>query len=89
MDLLIDGEVSIQPEGAAQPFMYRGFRMVDEQKLRDMPADQLAKINQNGILPLIMAHLFSLSSIRDLFARQAEQGKVPEQLAELAPEGTA
>jgi SapC len=89
MDLLIDGEVSIQPDGAAQPFMYRGFRMVDEQKLRDMDAEQLHKINQNGILPLLMAHLFSLSSIRDLFARQAQQGKVPEQLRELTPEGTA
>ena len=61
LDLLIDGEVSIQPEGAAQPFIYRGFQMVDEQKLRDMNGDQLRKINQNGILPLIMAHLFSLS----------------------------
>ena len=38
MDLLIDGEVSIQPEGAEQPFLYRGFRMVDEQKLRDLDA---------------------------------------------------
>ncbi|HEV2817205.1 MAG TPA: SapC family protein [Allosphingosinicella sp.] len=89
MDLLIDGEVSIQPDGAAQPFMYRGFRMVDEQKVRDMPAEQVHQLNQNGILPLIMAHLFSLSSIRDLFARQAQQGKVPEPLRELAPEGTA
>jgi SapC len=89
MDLLIDGEVSIQPEGAAQPFMYRGFRMVDEQKVRDMPAEQLARLNENGILPLLMAHLFSLSSIRELFARQAQQGKVPERLRELAPEGTA
>ena len=43
MDLLIDGEVTIQPEGAAQPFIYRGFRMVDEEKLRDMPGDQLAQ----------------------------------------------
>ena len=58
--------------------------MVDEEKLRDMNGDQLRKINQNGILPLIMAHLFSLSSIRDLFARQAQQGKVPEQLAAMA-----
>jgi hypothetical protein len=89
MDLLIDGEVQIQPDNAPQPFMYRGFRMVDEQKLRDMPAEQLHKIHQNGILPLIMAHLFSLSSIRDLFARQAQQGKVPEQLATAAPEGNA
>jgi SapC len=90
MDLLIDGEVSIQPDGADQPFMYRGFRMVDEQKVRDLSAEQAHRLNQNGILALIMAHLFSLSSIRDLFARQAQQGKVPEQpLRELAPEGTA
>jgi hypothetical protein len=84
LDLLIDGEVTIQPEGAEQPFIYRGFRMVDEGKMRDMNGDQLRKINQNGILALIMAHMFSLSSIRDLFARQAEQGKVPEQLAGMA-----
>lgn len=89
MDLLIDGEVTIQPDGAEQPFVYRGFRMVDENKMRDMNGDQLRKINQNGILPLIMAHLFSLSSIRDLFARQAQQGKVPEQLAGMVSEGNA
>src|SRR6185436_6122641 len=85
MDLLIDGEVTIQPDGAEQPFVYRGFRMIDEAKMRDMNGDQLRKINQNGILALIMAHMFSLSSIRDVFARQAQQGKVPDQLA-MAPE---
>jgi hypothetical protein len=89
MDLLIDGEVTIQPEGAEQPFLYRGFRMVDEAKMREMNGDQLRKINQNGILPLIMAHLFSLSSIRDLFARQAQQGKVPEAIAGALPQGAA
>ena len=77
MDLLIDGEVTIQPEGAAQPFIYRGFRMVDEEKVRDMDGDELRKINQNGILPLIMAHLFSLPLIREMFGRQMQQGKIP------------
>jgi len=77
MDLLIEGEVSIQPNDAPQPFIYRGFRMVDENKIREMHGDQLRKLNQNGILPLIFAHLFSLSSIRELFGRQVEQGKVP------------
>jgi hypothetical protein len=89
MDLLIDGEVTIQPDGAEQPFVYRGFRMIDENKVRDMNGDQLRKLNQNGILPLIMAHMFSLSSIRDLFARQAQQGKVPDQLAGMAPAPSA
>jgi len=81
LDLLIDGEVSVQPENAPQPFVYRGFRMIDEQKLRDMNGDQLRKINQNGILPLVMAHLFSLTLIREIFGRQLQQGKLPEQPA--------
>jgi len=87
LDILIDGEVSIQPEGSGQPFLYRGFRMVDEQKLRDMEAETLHKLNQNGILPLLMAHLFSLSLMREIFARQMQQGKVPEAVP--APAGNA
>lgn len=75
--LLMDGEVAIQPEGADQPFLYRGFRMVDEEKLRELRGDELRKINQNGMLPAIYAHLFSLSQIREVFARQVQQGKGP------------
>jgi hypothetical protein len=75
--LLMDGEVSIQPEGATQPYVYRGFRMVDEEKLRDLRGDELRKYNQGGLLPLVYAHLFSLSLVRDLFTRQVAQGKGP------------
>ena len=81
LDLLIDGEVAIQPGDSAQPFVYRGFRMVDEQKFRDLHGDQLRKINQNGIIALIVAHLFSLSLMRDVFGRQMALGKVPPQAA--------
>ena len=79
MDLLIDGEVSIQPAEAPQPFVNRGLRIVDEQKFRDLDTEQLHRISQNGILPLVTAHLFSLSLIRDIFGRQMAQGKVPTQ----------
>jgi len=85
LDLLIDGEVSIQPSEAPQPFIYRGFRMVDEAKFRDLNGDQLRKINQNGILPLITAHLFSLALIRDIFARQMALGKVPQGATQPVP----
>ncbi len=81
MDLLMDGEVAIQMgdpnQQDQQPFIYRGFQMVNETKFRDMRGDELRKINQNGILPLIVAHLFSLSLVRELFARQMQDGKVP------------
>ena len=82
--LLIDGEVAIQPEGAPQPFIYRGFRMVDEEKIRELRGDELRKMNQNGMLALIYAHLFSLSQIREVFARQVQQGKGPAELPQAA-----
>jgi hypothetical protein len=86
-DLLMDGEVAIQPEGAEQPFVYRGFRMVDEEKLRNLRGDELRKINQNGILPLIYAHLFSLTEMRNVFGRQMQQGKAPVQVPQPEPLG--
>ncbi|WP_019515704.1 SapC family protein [Sphingomonas sp. Mn802worker] len=79
MDLLMDGEVSIQQEGVEQPFVYRGFQMVDEQKLADLRGDQLRKISQSGMLPLLYAHLFSLALMREVFSRQVRLGKMPQQ----------
>ena len=84
-DLLMDGEVAIQPEGVQQPFVYRGFRMIDEEKLRNLRGDELRKLNQNGILPLLYAHLFSLSEMRAVFGRQMQLGKAPVQAPEPAP----
>ena len=76
-DLLMEGEVAIQPEGAEQPFIYRGFQMVDEEKFQALRGDELRKLNQNGALSLIMAHLFSLAVVREIFARQVQQGTGP------------
>ena len=76
-ELLMDGEVSIQHESNPQPFVYRGFQMVNEEKLADLRGDQLRKMTKNGMLPLLYAHLFSLSLMRDVFARQVNLGKIP------------
>jgi hypothetical protein len=73
----MDGEVAIQPEGSDKPFVYRGFQMVDEAKLRDLRGDVLRKMMQNGMLPLIFAHLFSLQLMREVFAEQVRGGKMP------------
>ncbi|HEX9955184.1 MAG TPA: SapC family protein [Allosphingosinicella sp.] len=77
-DLLMEGEVTIQPTGSEQPFVYRGFQMVNEEKFRDLRGDELRKMNGNGMLPLIVAHLFSLAMVREIFAKQVQQGKGPQ-----------
>jgi hypothetical protein len=78
MDLLMDGEVSIQQTGVEKPYIYRGFKMVSEEKLRDLRGDELRKMNQNGMLPLVYAHLFSLQIMREVFARQVQAGLMPQ-----------
>jgi hypothetical protein len=77
LGILEDGEVTIQPDGADKPFIYSGFRMVSEDKLRELRGDQLRKIVQSGMLPLIYAHLFSLSLTREIFGRQVQLGLMP------------
>lgn len=79
LNILMEGEVSIQTDAETPPFVYRGFQMVDEAKLRDLRGDQLRKMMQSGMLPLVHAHLFSLTIMREIFARQVAQGKAPEQ----------
>ncbi|MGY6552101.1 MAG: SapC family protein [Erythrobacter sp.] len=78
LDIMMDGEVAItrtdQPD---TPFVYRGFRMVDENKLRELPAAKLEELNKNGIMMLIHAHLFSLNLMRTIFERQVAMGKMP------------
>lgn len=83
LELLMDGEIAITVnDNPDKPFIYRGFRMVDENKLRELPAEKVEALNKNGMLLLIHAHLFSLNLMRVIFARQTRQGRGP--LAEQA-----
>lgn len=78
LDIMMDGEIAItRNDMPDQPFIYRGFRMVDEAKLRELPAAKLEELAKNGMLMLIYAHLFSLNLMRTLFERQLAQGRVP------------
>jgi hypothetical protein len=86
LDILMDGEVSItRGDNPDNPFVYRGFRMVDENKLRELPGETLEALNRNGLLMLIHAHLFSMNLMRMIFERQIAQGKLPQASAQTAP----
>lgn len=78
-DLLMDGEVAIRRDNEPdKPFLYRGFQMVNEEKLREVRGDKLRNWNRNGFLALVYAHLFSLDQMRVVFGRQMAQGKGPK-----------
>jgi len=74
LNLLMDGEVTIQREGLPQPAVYRGFQMVAEDRLQNLRGDQARKLVQSGLLGLCYAHLFSLALISPLFEKQFAAG---------------
>lgn len=77
--LLMDGEIAItQNDNPEKPFVYRGFQMVDENKLRELPEAKIVEYHKNGMLAMIHAHLFSLALMRLIFGKQMQQGKVPQ-----------
>jgi len=81
-DLLMDGEVAIQQNDKPdQPYVYRGFKMVNQDKLKELDAEKLKSWHERGLLPLIYAHLMSLDLMRFIFAKQTEQGKGPGAVA--------
>ncbi len=86
-DLLMEGEVSIDTPNSDKPFVYRGFQMVNEEKLKEIRGDLARKFVQNGMMPLIYAHMMSLQLVRDIFAMQLQQGKVPPQPDANVPQG--
>lgn len=85
-ELLMDGEIAISmQDNPDRPYIYRGFQMINQEKLREVRGDVLRTWNQNGLMALIHAHMFSLDLMRAIFARQQQQGKGPE----LAPAAAA
>ena len=92
LGLLIEGEVTIQPGDSPQPFLYRGFQMVDEEKFRKLGGDMLNWMNENGMLMLVTSHL-SVAGADDRYIRPAAaawQSAPPmTRAARAAPSGEA
>jgi hypothetical protein len=85
--LLMDGELTFNRDDLPQPMVYRGFKIVNQEKLRDLRGDILRTWNKNGMLVLIFAHLLSLELVRDIFARQGRIGALPNQTSAPSTDG--
>ncbi len=68
LDLLMDAEATIQ-EGD-KPMVFRGFRMIAEDKMQEMHGDKARKLVKSGAMGLIYAHFFSLGTLRELYERK-------------------
>jgi hypothetical protein len=77
-ELLMEGEIAItRNDDPEKPYVYRGFKMVNEEKLRALDAETAQQWTGNGIMALIFAHMFSMDMMRIIFGRQMAQNKVP------------
>jgi hypothetical protein len=77
-DLLMEGEVAIQQSDKPDtPYVYRGFKMVNQDKLRELDGEKVKEWHSFGLMPLIYAHLFSLDLMRVIFSKQTALGKGP------------
>ena len=74
--VLEDGSVQLQPTGGGEPQKIGGFMVVSEAKLKALSADALQKLMAADALGLAYAHLFSMSSLSNVFAQPA-QGAQP------------
>ena len=64
LELFTDPSIKITKAGKTVEL--KGLQIVDEKKLRELPAGKLAELATSGILSAIYAHLFSLAAIGQL-----------------------
>lgn len=72
LDLLKDMNVDAQlPTGAR--FNMGGFQIVDEEKLKALDNEEIARMFRNGMMGTIFAHLISLGNVTNLLPKLAER----------------
>lgn len=76
LQLLHSSEIKFKLQDDKQA-VTRGFSAVDRDRLRDLPAETVVEMHQNGDLELIYAHLLSLHSLESL--RKTLDGRPPLQ----------
>lgn len=79
--VLTDQALTITP-AQGEPVGLKGFRVVDQQKLRHLPPETLRDLLANGAMDLAFAHIASLGNLRDGLLAKKASGAVGGQVAE-------
>ena len=66
------------PTGTTQPRPFAQYAGVDEQKLRELPDDRFLELRRRNVLPILYAHLISLSNWRNLLVRRMRRFNLSE-----------
>lgn len=74
LELLVDQQVTHQPESAPEPVTLANYVAVDTSKLQTLAAQQLAELHQQGWLASIYAHAFSMENWNQLLERRIALG---------------
>lgn len=74
---LVDAELLVErvlkaQTGSGQQFALEGMKVIDTQRLKQLPPEQLAELQRSGVLGLIHAHLMSLNNLNEAPLRLAE-----------------
>lgn len=75
-DLLVDRAVDIELSDGRH-MAIRGFRVVDEEKLRALPAERMEQWWRSGWFALAVAHLVSLGNFGRLFKKDEGRSEAP------------
>lgn len=69
-DLLVTKEVTVSDEAKGEQQTLGAFIAVDEERLKKLPGDKIAKLHETGVLSAIYAHLLSLNNWQTLQLRR-------------------
>ena len=79
-NLLVDKQIEVRSRNRATPFVFSGFKIIDEARFNDMPDPVHLEWRRNGWSALVYAHLMSLQRWRTLAALAGAQGTWDELL---------
>ena len=61
------------PMGETEPRTFAEYLGIDENAIKELPADKLAELRDNGLLPLVYAMVMSMGNWRMLLQRRANR----------------